>query len=258
MHIVRTYWRDAGGVVNVAYSKARMLPTLEEELRLTRDGFGPIAGVDEVGRGAWAGPLVAAAVVLPPVFSAALADELRSQLADVRDSKTCTPDERETLATAIRGVAHGVGVGVVAAEELDRYGLAVGNRLAMRRAVEALPWTPGYLLLDWVKLPELPIPQRAFARGDAMSLSIAAASIVAKVARDAMLAALDVDYPGYDFARHKGYGTAVHRAALRAYGPSPVHRFRFAPVHAAAVAARTYPLPTVPDEVFDVGNAAAR
>src|SRR5436305_6461180 len=107
----------------------RVLPTLDEELRLTEEGHGPIAGVDEVGRGAWAGPLVAAAVVLPPVFSPPLADELLLRLTDVRDSKTCTRDERETLALTIREVANGVGVGIVASEQLDRYGLTVGNRL---------------------------------------------------------------------------------------------------------------------------------
>jgi ribonuclease HII len=238
----------------------RVLPTLDEELRLTREGHGPIAGVDEVGRGAWAGPLVAAAVVLPPVFSAPLAAELLARLANVRDSKTCTPQERETLAATIREVANGVGVGVVPPADLDRFGLTVGNRLAMRRAVEALPWMPGYLLLDWVRLPELRIPQRAFPRGDATSLSIAAASIVAKVERDRLMAALDADYPGYGFARHKGYGTPTHRAALRTLGPAPVHRYRFAPVHAAAVAARTYPLTAdVPMDVrTGVSGIAAR
>lgn len=223
-------------------SATRVLPTLDEELRLTQEGHGPIAGVDEVGRGAWAGPLVAAAVVLPPVFSPPLAAELLTRLANVRDSKTCTPEERVTLAGTIREVANGVGIGIVPPDELDRFGLTIGNRLAMRRAVEALPWAPGYLLLDWVRLPEVRVPQRAFARGDATSLSIAAASIIAKVERDAMMAALDAAYPGYDFARHKGYGTQAHRAALRERGPSLAHRFRFAPVHAAAVAARTYPL----------------
>ncbi len=223
----------------------RVLPTLDEELHLTHDGHGPIAGVDEVGRGAWAGPLIAAAVVLPPVFSPPLAEELLLRLADVRDSKTCTSAERATLAVTIREVASGIGIGIVPPDELDRYGLTVGNRLAMRRAVEALPWMPGYLLLDWVRLPELRIPQRAFARGDATSLSIAAASIIAKVERDAMMAALDATHPGYDFGRHKGYGTPTHRAALRLYGPSPIHRYRFAPVHAAAVAARTYPLEAI-------------
>lgn len=238
----------------------RVLPTLDEELHLTRDGHGPIAGVDEVGRGAWAGPLVAAAVVLPPVFSAPLADELLLRLADVRDSKTCTPEERTILAATIREVASGIGIGSVAPDELDRYGLTVGNRLAMRRAVEALPWMPGYLLLDWVRLPELRIPQRAFARGDGTSLSIAAASIIAKVERDALMAALDETYPGYDFARHKGYGTPTHRAALRTHGPSPIHRYRFAPVHAAAVAARTYPFPPmiVTEPATGVSGIAAR
>jgi ribonuclease HII len=239
----------------------RVLPTLDEELRLTRDGHGPIAGVDEVGRGAWAGPLVAAAVVLPPVFSPPLAEELLLRLTGVRDSKTCIPVEREMLAATIREVANGIGVGIVPSQELDRYGLTVGNRLAMRRAVEALPWMPGYLLLDWVRLPELHVPQRAFARGDATSLSIAAASIIAKVERDAMMAALDATYPGYDFARHKGYGTPTHRAALRLHGPSLVHRYRFAPVHAAAVAMRTYPLEATPEIVIEpagVTGIAAR
>ncbi|MGI8857441.1 MAG: ribonuclease HII [Thermomicrobiales bacterium] len=228
-----------------------MLPTLDEELRLTRDGHGPIAGVDEVGRGAWAGPLVAAAVVLPPVFSPPLAEELLLRLAGVRDSKTCTADERATLAATIREVANGIGVGIVTSQELDRYGLTVGNCLAMRRAVEALPWMPGYLLLDWVRLPELHVPQRAFARGDATSLSIAAASIIAKVERDAMMTALDATYAGFDFARHKGYGTPTHRAVLRLHGPLPVHRYRFAPVHAAAVAMRTYPLEAAPEIVIE-------
>lgn len=237
----------------------RTLPTLDEELRLTQEGQGPIAGVDEVGRGAWAGPLVAAAVVLPPVFSAPLAAELTARLADVRDSKACTPDERATLAATIGAVASGVGIGVVLPDDLDRYGLTVGNRLAMCRAVAALPWMPGYLLLDWVRLPELRVPQRAFVRGESHSLSIAAASIVAKVERDALMAALDETYPGFDFGRHKGYGTALHRTALRAYGPTPVHRYRFAPVHAAAVAARTYPLPPAPDaEPWGVAGIAAR
>jgi ribonuclease HII len=238
----------------------RVLPTLDEELRLTRDGHGPVAGVDEVGRGAWAGPLVAAAVVLPPLFSPSLAEELLVRLTGVRDSKTCLPDERASLAVTIREVANGIGVGIVAPDELDRYGLTVGNRLAMRRAVEALPWMPGYLLLDWVRLPELRIPQRAFARGDATSLSIAAASIIAKVERDALMATMDITHPGYDFARHKGYGTAVHRAALRLHGPSPIHRYRFAPVHAAAVAARTYPLQpeTIAEPAMGVAGIAAR
>lgn len=159
------------------------------------------------------------------------------------------------LAATIREVANGIGIGIVPPDDLDRYGLTVGNRLAMRRAVEALPWMPGYLLLDWVRLPELRIPQRAFARGDATSLSIAAASIIAKVERDGLMAALDVDYPGYDFARHKGYGTPTHRAALRTLGPAPIHRFRFAPVHAAAVAARTYPL--TPDAPVAVPTSAS-
>ncbi len=240
----------------MARTRARLpypLPTLTEELRLTRDGYGPVAGVDEVGRGAWAGPLVAAAVVLPPVFSPALADALTAQLMGVRDSKTCSPEERATLAERIRGTAQGIGIGVVSSLEIDRFGLTVANQLAMRRAVDALPWTPGYVLLDWVRLPGLPIPQRAFPRGDATSLSIAAASIVAKVTRDGLLGALDARYPGYDFARHKGYGTAVHRAALRTHGPSPEHRYRFAPVHAAAVARRSRPLLTADGTALAAG-----
>lgn len=223
-------------------SIAHMFPTLDEELRLTRAGYGPVAGVDEVGRGAWAGPLVAAAVVLPPVFTESLAAELAAELAGVRDSKTCPPEERTLLDGRIRAVAHGVAVGMASPLEIDRFGLNAANVLAMQRAVDALPWTPGHLLLDWVRLPDCPVPQRAFAKGDRLSLSIAAASIVAKVARDALLTDLDGQYDGFDFARHKGYGTAIHRAALRAHGPTAEHRYRFAPVHAAAVARWTRPL----------------
>ncbi len=221
---------------------ARIHPTLDEELRLTRAGYGPIAGVDEVGRGAWAGPLVAAAVVLPPVFTESLAAEMAAELAGVRDSKTCPPAERALLDGRIRAVAHGVGIGMASSLEIDRFGLNAANTLAMHRAVDALPWTPGHLLLDWVRLPDCPVPQRAFPKGDSLSLSIAAASIVAKVARDALLVGLDGQYGGFDFARHKGYGTAAHRAALRAHGPTAEHRYRFAPVHAAAVARWTRPL----------------
>ena len=221
---------------------ARTYPTLEEELRLTRAGFGPVAGVDEVGRGAWAGPLVAAAVVLPPVFTEPLAAEVAAELAGVRDSKTCPPVERALLDARIRAVAQGVAVGMASPLEIDRFGLNAANVLAMQRAVDALPWTPGYLLLDWVRLPDCPVPQHAFAKGDSLSLSIAAASIVAKVARDALLVGLDERYDGFAFAQHKGYGTAAHRAALRAHGPTVEHRYRFAPVHAAAVARWTRPL----------------
>lgn len=206
-------------------------PTLRHERRLARAGYRAIAGVDEAGRGAWAGPLVAGAVILPDAVgrrSAALA----RALAGVRDSKLLAPDRREALLPAIESVAVGIGVGVVPAAELDQLGLGAANRLAFHRAVLALPFLPSYLLLDAFPLPGVPQPQEALVRGDRHCLSIAAASIVAKVTRDRQLVALDERYPGYGFARHKGYGTAAHREALSRYGPCPEHRASFAPLRA--------------------------
>ena len=207
-------------------------PSLAHERELVGRRYRAVAGVDEVGRGAWAGPLVAAAVVLPPVVDARAARRLLRRLDGVRDSKLLAPARREELLGAIEAVAAGIGLGAVSADELDRLGLGEANREAMRRAVAALPCPADFLLLDAFRLPGHPAPQRAIVRGDQECLSIAAASIVAKVTRDRALVALGLDYPAYGFDRHKGYGTPDHQAALRHHGPSPQHRQSFAPLRA--------------------------
>jgi ribonuclease HII len=204
-------------------------PGVAYEWALTEAGCLAIAGVDEAGRGAWAGPLIAAAVVLPA--PTCRDDEaLLAQLAGVRDSKTLSAEQRERLLPTIAAAARGVGIGSVPAEELDQIGLGAANRLAWQRAIAALPLVPDHLLLDAFRLPGVPQPQTPLIRGEQESLSIAAASIVAKVHRDRLLHALDGEFPDYGFARHKGYGTAAHQAALLEHGPCNAHRFSFGPV----------------------------
>ncbi len=202
-----------------------MAPTLEAERRLWALGYFYVAGVDEAGRGPWAGPVVAAAVILPPQR-----EDLEEALAGVDDSKRLTPAGREVLYARIMDVALAVGVGEASHREIDDLGIVPATRLAMQRAIAALSHPPDYLLLDHIRLPEVNLPQESFTRGDARVLSIAAASIVAKVTRDRIMEELDARYPGYGFAQHKGYGTAAHREALRRLGPSPIHRRTWAPV----------------------------
>jgi ribonuclease HII len=200
-------------------------PTLEFELALHAQGHRFVAGLDEAGRGAWAGPVVAAAVVLPLDQA-----ELGSALGGVRDSKQLSPATRETLFDVICQVAVGVGVGVSAPAVIDRDGILPATRRAMQQALSRLSPQPGCLILDYVRLTNVSLPQVAFPKADARSFSVAAASIVAKVTRDRLMGLLDERYPGYGFARHKGYGTAVHRAALANLGPTPIHRMSFAPL----------------------------
>jgi ribonuclease HII len=214
-------------------TEVRSAPGLHHEAALAAAGFRLIAGVDEAGRGAWAGPLIAAAVVLPPA-SNGTTDRLLADLAGVNDSKQLSPRQREALLGPIARHAVAIGIGQVEALELDAIGLGAANRLAWQRAIAALPQAPDYLLLDAFRLPALATPQTAIVRGDGESLSIAAASIVAKVTRDRLLAALDRAHPAYGFARHKGYGTVAHHAALRAHGPCAAHRRSFAPLRALA------------------------
>lgn len=204
--------------------KARY-PHLRQERALIRRGYRRIAGLDEVGRGSWAGPVVAAAVVLPLEWR-----DLQTQLLGVRDSKLLTPHRREEALEKISEVASGVGVGVVPSQFIDERGIVAATRLAMRRALDALPLKPDYLLVDYLSLPEESCPYKSITRGDNLSLSIACASIVAKVERDRMLIALEERYPGYGFARHKGYGTPQHREALMRLGLTPLHRLSFAPM----------------------------
>ncbi len=203
-----------------------MPPTLDEELGLLRAGLFPIAGLDEAGRGAWAGPVVAAAVALP-------LERLQQDphlLAGVDDSKRLSPRRREELAQEIAAVALGVGIGVVSPALVDALGVIGATRLAMRQALGRLGLSPGALLLDALTLPALSLPQRGIIRGDARSLSVAAASILAKVHRDRLMVAWAQCYPAYGFDRHKGYGTPEHRRTLDRCGPCPLHRRSFAPV----------------------------
>jgi ribonuclease HII len=207
-------------------------PTFEEERKLVAAGARRIAGVDEAGRGAWAGPLVAAATVLPlpgtPEATEAW-EELARRLDGINDSKMITPLGRERLFELVKQVAE-VGVGVVSSLTVDLIGVGEANKLAMARAVAALPLPPDHLLLDAFGLPGVALPQTPLIKGDARSLSIAAASIVAKVTRDRLLVELEESFPGYGFARHKGYGTEQHAGVLEKFGPSAVHRYSYKPV----------------------------
>ena len=202
-------------------------PDLTMEFELLRDNCVHVAGLDEAGRGAWAGPVIAAAVILPlQRFN------LAWSLEGVRDSKQMTPTQRETWASRIYQVALTVGIGVASAEEVDRLGLIAATQQAMKRALTDLHQAPEHLLIDHLRLPEVALPQTALTRGDSRVLSIATASVIAKVTRDQAMTTLDASFPGYGFARNKGYGTAEHRAALKRLGPCPFHRFTYAPVAA--------------------------
>lgn len=198
---------------------------LEHERALQSQGFRLVAGVDEAGRGAWAGPVYAAAVILPLDRP-----DLRDRLNGVADSKQLSPNRRESLFEVIGGEALSVGVGTASASKVDKFGVLYATRLAMKRAIDALSLFPEALLLDFVKLPEVALPQHSLPKADQHCLTVAAASIVAKVSRDRWMVELNKRYPGYGFSRHKGYGTAAHRLALASLGPSPVHRMSWAPL----------------------------
>ena len=202
-----------------------MVPDLVEELTLYSAGYTRVAGLDEVGRGAWAGPVCAAAVVLP-----LNRPDLPELLAGVRDSKQLSPAQRERLFPLILRAADAVGVGWATPAEVDERGIVPATQQAMARAVKKLDGRADALLVDYVRLPDLDLPQRALPKADVHCLSVAAASIVAKVTRDQLMVALEQDYPGYGFARHKGYGTRQHREALARLGPLPIHRKSWRPV----------------------------
>ncbi len=204
----------------------RTNPDLTFEQSLWSAGIELVAGVDEAGRGAWAGPVSAGAVILPRRA------DLLECLSGVRDSKQMSPAQRTRWADRIRALALAWGVGFADPEEIDALGIVPATRLAMRRAIEQLDPCPQHLLVDAVRLPALNLPQQALIKGDARVMSIAAASVLAKTARDALMVTLDSQYSGYALARHKGYGTAAHQAALRELGPSPIHRKSFAPIRA--------------------------
>jgi ribonuclease HII len=197
-------------------------PDLSFELALWEAGLTRVAGIDEAGRGALAGPVSAGAVILPPE------QEITECLQGVRDSKQMTARQRETARGKILQYATAWGVGFATAEEIDQIGILPATRLAACRALGALTLPPMHLLLDYLLLPDIPTPQTALIKGDCRSLSIAAASILAKTSRDALMQEFDLSYPGYGFATHKGYGTLAHREALKRLGASPLHRISFA------------------------------
>jgi ribonuclease HII len=203
----------------------RQAPSFKEERALKARGYRFIAGVDEVGRGALMGPVVAAAVMLPLNLKA-------RWRAEVRDSKQLNPVQRERLYQCIKEKAVAAAIGVVSHEEIDSLGIAKATRLAMKSAVEQLVPEPQFLLIDYFKLSEVTIPQKGITFGDSLCFSIACASIIAKVHRDRMVTEMDDIYPGYQFSKHKGYGTREHLAYLRSRGPCPEHRRSFMPVKA--------------------------
>lgn len=192
------------------------MPDFTLERRIT----GPVAGVDEVGRGPLAGPVYAAAVILDP---ARLPEGLD-------DSKKMSETRRDKAFDAIMTSALAVGIGVASVEEIDRINILAATMLAMRRAVDRLSVAPVHALIDGNKVPALPCPADAIVKGDSKVLSIAAASIIAKVTRDRVMSELDLAFPGYGWARNKGYGTADHMLALARLGPSVHHRTSFAPI----------------------------
>jgi ribonuclease HII len=212
----------------------RERPSLELERAFWRDGYASVAGLDEVGRGALAGPVVAAAVILPPLDAAQARawyeNERFIPVEGANDSKQLTEKKRESLYAPICALCRAYAAGSASHEEIDALGIARASRLAMQRALGNLSLTPEALLLDALVLPELESPQVGLVHGDALSLSIAVASIVAKVTRDRLMRELDAEYPAYHFLTNKGYGTPEHLAALFELGPTRIHRRSYEPV----------------------------
>ena len=203
-------------------AKTRTFPTLALETVLIRQVDGPVCGVDEAGRGPWAGPVSAAAVILNP-------DDLPD---GVDDSKALTAARREALEIEIKGRAVAWGVGFASVEEIHELNILHATGLAMCRAIEQLAVQPVAALVDGNYRFKLPCDVQTVVGGDGLSLSIAAASILAKTARDRLMIAMDAEYPGYGFASHKGYNAPVHQAALKAMRPCPVHRRGWSPIKA--------------------------
>jgi ribonuclease HII len=187
------------------------------EQQALRQGHRVIAGIDEAGRGALCGPVVAAAVILPTGMA----------IPGVDDSKKLSPRMRERLFDEIQARALSIGIGIGTPQLIDRINILQATRYAMAEAVGTLAPQPDMLLIDGISTIDVPLPQKTITKGDSRSLTIAAASIIAKVSRDRMLAELDLLHPGYGFASHKGYGCVAHMEAIRRLGPSPVHRLTF-------------------------------
>jgi ribonuclease HII len=215
--VARRIWKR----IHAAQAEGRRLSRLcAFEQPLWDQGFTLVAGVDEVGMAPLAGPVIAAAVILKP----------GTRLNGVNDSKQLTPEERDGLEPEIRGCAVAVGIGRAEVEEIDRINIYQAGLLALRRAVVALAPAPQHLLVDARRLRDLDIPQQPIVKGDAKSITIGAASIVAKVHRDRLMCDLDREHPGYGFAHHKGYPTPDHLDALEKLGACAIHRRSFAPV----------------------------
>ena len=206
------------------------MPDLSLESGVHKRGIQFVAGVDEAGRGPLAGPVVAAAVILSPDLTGS---EPWLQLLD--DSKKLSQARRERAADAVHQYALAVGVGIVSPEDIDQMGIGRAALAAMLRAVGQLPFEPGHLLLDYIYVRECPYTYDTIVKGDSRSYSIAAASNVAKVTRDRLMVEAEAAYPGYDFARHKGYPTKAHFQRLNELGPCPIHRRSFAPVAQASM-----------------------
>ena len=203
-------------------TKTRPIPTLSLETLLSQKAGGPVCGVDEAGRGPWAGPVTAAAVILS-------AERIPH---GIDDSKALTAKRREALEGEIKSSALAWGVGFASVDEIAELNILHATGLAMCRAIEAMAVQPVAALVDGNYRFKLPCDVETVVGGDGLSLSIAAASILAKTARDRLMVEMDARYPGYGFARHKGYNAPVHQAALKALGPSPIHRRSWAPIRA--------------------------
>jgi ribonuclease HII len=199
-------------------------PNLVHEERLWAVGYRHVAGVDEAGRGALAGPVVAASVIIPPYTS------LNGVWAEVCDSKLLMPKQRSILAERIQASALAWGIGSTAPARIDEIGIATATRCAMLQAIAGLDPPPDYLLIDWIRLPHPNLAQESYAKADRDIVAVAAASILAKVYRDHLMTGLHDVYPVYGFQDNKGYGTPVHQRALSEHGPCPEHRHSFAPI----------------------------
>ncbi len=197
---------------------------LAYESKAYDSGYNLVAGIDEVGRGPLAGPVVVAAVILPPELKS---KTVYKKLSGIKDSKKLTPLQRERLYPVIRENALGIGIGVVDEKTIDQINILQATYRAMRQAIADLTPCPDYLLVDALTIPNISISQEAIKKGDSLSLSIAAASIIAKVIRDNWMEQLHEFYPQYNFVAHKGYGTSEHLAAIEEHGPSPIHRRSF-------------------------------
>lgn len=199
-------------------------PHIEYEKQLWEEGFQVVAGLDEAGRGAWAGPVYAAAVVLPND------ERICDLLSGVRDSKRMTARQRQRWEDCIKSASISWAVASASNEEIDKLGIVPATCLAMQRAIKEINNPPQYLLVDYINIEDCSSPQLSIPKGDCQSLSIAAASVLAKVSRDAFMTEIDKKYSGYGLARHKGYGTKQHRAAIQKLGLLSIHRRSFRPM----------------------------